>query len=113
MKLPNHENALVEEQKITAYLLSEENSGGKEAFFTAFGFTITQWEILKDSLIAHAAEHEIALTSERPHGIKYIIEGEMQTPDGRLPQIRSVWIMDTGKDAPRLVTAYPLEGEKP
>lgn len=29
MKLPNLQNALVEEAKITAYLLSEENSDGK------------------------------------------------------------------------------------
>lgn len=35
----------------------------------------------------------------------------MQSPDGRLPQVRAVWIVDTGKDTPRLVTAYPLGGK--
>ncbi len=111
MKLPHLENALVEEAKITAYLLSEENSGGKAAFFMAFGFTIDDWQRLRAALTQHAATHEIQRSSATRHGVKYIIEGDLQTPDGRSPQVRSVWIVDTGKDIPRLVTAYPLEGE--
>ncbi|MCI0710808.1 MAG: hypothetical protein L0154_11665 [Chloroflexi bacterium] len=109
MKLPNLENVLIEETKITAYLLSEEKSGGKSAFFMGFGFTIDDWETLRESLIQHASAHEVRRSFETSHGVKYIIEGKMQTPDGRLPQVRSVWIVDTGKDVPRLVTAYPLE----
>ena len=111
MKLPNLENVLVEEAKITTYLLSEENSGGKATFFIVFGFTIDEWQRFRDALIQHAETHEIKRSFETRHGVKYIIEGDIQTPDGRSPQIRSVWIVDTGKDAPRLVTAYPLEGE--
>jgi hypothetical protein len=111
LKLPNPEKALVEPRKITAYLLSEENSGGKSAFFVAFGFNLAQPEELEQALLAHAAAHEVARVSETSHGIKYIIDGKMQTPDRRSPQVRSVWIVDKGKEAPRLVTAYPLEGE--
>jgi hypothetical protein len=111
VKLPNLDNMLVEKAKITDYLLSEEKSGGKSAFYMAFGFTLADWVILKEALIQHASTHEVTRSSETSHGIKYIIEGEMQTPEGRSPQVCSVWIVDTGKDAPRLVTAYPLEGE--
>lgn len=111
MKLPTIENALVEEAKITAYLLSEENSGGKSAFFMAFGFTLDGWQILREALLQHASTHEVKGSIETRHGVKYIIEGDMQTPDGRTPRVRSVWIVDVGKDVPRLVTAYPLEGE--
>ncbi len=112
MKLPNHKKLIVEKSKITDYLLSEEKSGGKSAFYMAFGFEREDWLTLKEALLQHASSHEITHSSETLHGIKYIIEGEMQTPDGRSPQVRSVWIVDTGKDVPRLVTAYPLEGEK-
>ncbi|MGZ8386029.1 MAG: DUF6883 domain-containing protein [Nitrospira sp.] len=31
------------------------------------------------------------------------------TPQGQLPLIRTVWVVDTGTDRPRLVTAYPLD----
>jgi hypothetical protein len=71
--------------KITDYLLSEEKSGGKSAFYLAFGFILTNWEILKAALIQHATTHEVARSSETSHGIKYIIEGELQTPDRRSP----------------------------
>jgi hypothetical protein len=111
LKLPNLAKAFIEPQKITAYLLSEENSGGKSAFFIAFGFTLAQPEVLSQALLAHAAAHEVAGVSQTPHGTKYIIDGKMQTPDGRSSQVRSVWIDDRGEEAPRLVTAYPREGE--
>lgn len=111
MKLPKQEAVQIDEAKITAYLLSEENSKGKAAFFMAFGFTLKDWEQLRDALRQHSADHEVKSISETEHGVKYIIEGVMQTPDGRLPQVRSVWIIDAGKDVPRLVTAYPLAGE--
>lgn len=109
MKLPNLENARVEQVKITDYLLSDEISGGKSAFFLAFGFTVEAWQIMKDALLQHAISNDVARSSQTPHGIKYIIEGEINTPDGRSPLIRTIWIVDTGTDFPRLVTAYPIE----
>ena len=109
MKLPNLTNAFVEEPKIIDYLLSEEKSGGKSAFFIAFGFSLDKSEILRDALLTHARTHEVARILTTLHGIKYIIEGTLQTPDGRSPRVRSVWIVNAGKEAPRFVTAYPLE----
>ncbi|HEY8324673.1 MAG: DUF6883 domain-containing protein [Ktedonobacterales bacterium] len=108
MRLPNLQNARVEEQKVTAYLLSDERSEGKAAFFVSFGFSLERWELLHDALLAHAALHEVVRGVDSPHGAKYIIEGSLTTPDGRNPLVRSVWIIETGSHAPRLVTAYPL-----
>ena len=108
MYLPNIDRVIVESSKIIAYLLSEENTGGKAGFFTAFGFHREKWEDLKEVLIQHARTHEIATISVTQHGVKYIIEGEIQMPDKRFVPVRSVWIVDVGMDAPRLVTAYPL-----
>jgi hypothetical protein len=110
VKLPNMAQAYVPLEKITGYLLSEEYSGGKSGFFAAFGFNIEEPDILQDALLAHAKRHEVARFSETPHGIKYIIEGKVQAPDGRSPNLRSIWIVDSGKAAPQLVMAYPLEG---
>jgi hypothetical protein len=110
LKLPNLESALVEERKITAYLLSEENSGGKAAFFIGFGFSAMKWHELRRALLEHASIHEVTRVFRTTHGVKYIIEGYLQTPDGRFPQVRSVWIADAGNEVPRRVTAYPLEG---
>ena len=109
MQLPYLQNALVEEQKVTQYLLSEERSEGKAAFFAAFGFTPAQWELLRDALLAHAGSYEVARAVSNLYGAKYIIEGILQSPDGRNPNVRSVWIIEAGSFTPRLVTAYALE----
>jgi hypothetical protein len=43
------------------------------------------------------------------HGEKYVVDGWLaaQTQESRRWSVRTVWIVDRGGDAPRLVTAYP------
>ncbi|HEX6800405.1 MAG TPA: hypothetical protein VF116_22025 [Ktedonobacterales bacterium] len=109
MRLPYLQNAQVTESKVVDYLLSEDHSEGKAAFFGAFGFTLEHWQILRDALLAHAASHEIIReVVASPYGTKYVIEGTLPTPVGRNPAVRSVWIVDAGTEIPRLVTAYAL-----
>jgi hypothetical protein len=111
LKLPNYEQAVVAEAKIVRYLLNESHPRGKEkaAFFLRFGFSITQWKLLGQALIAHAAQHEVASTLITPEGIHYTIEDQLQTPDSRNPFVRSVWAIDAGSETPRLITAYPIK----
>ena len=44
---------------------------------------------------------------ESPHGTKYVIVGPIQSPSGKTALVQTVWIVDKGMDAARLVTAYP------
>lgn len=114
MKLPNAENAIVAERKITRYLLDldSENGYSKARFFLAFGFKPDDWQVMATALIEHASNHEISRIDERPpFGVHYIIEGSLNTPDGRNPSVRVIWIIDSGDDIPRLVSAYPMSGD--
>ena len=110
MNLPNASEAVVEPSKITGYLLANEHpeGAGKATFFTRFGFSLDGWERLADALVAHAEEHPVSSVAVSPYGTKYLIDGPIHCPDGRMPAIRAVWIIDRGATAPRLVTAYPL-----
>jgi hypothetical protein len=112
MKLPNHLQAIVPERKVTEYLLSFTHPDGKAKaqFFVALGFVLDDWEVLAHALQAHAAVHEVAKVEQSPFGTRFVIEGQLTAPDGRRPQVRSVWFIDTGATIPRLVTAYPLPG---
>lgn len=111
MKLPNYEQAIISRKKITQYLLSLTHPDGKSKakFFLRFGFTEDAWEIMATASINHAANHELAKIEESPFGMRYVIEGELITPDGRNPEVRSVWFMTTGDNIPKLVSAYPLK----
>jgi len=112
MRVPNYEHAVVSERKIVAYLLSITHRDGrsKAAFFMRFGFTADSWENLANALRRHAADHEVAEVEETPFGTSYSVEGSLSAPDGRMPQVRVIWFIETGQRLPRLVTAYPLKG---
>ena len=107
MKLPNAERAVVEQRKITEYLLSftSPNGESKARFFTRFGFTVEQWEEFADALLSVGLNNDAVEIEETVHGVKYVIIGFIDTPDGRNPLIRTVWQIDHGTDFPRLVTA--------
>lgn len=109
MKLPNAEQAIVERKKITDYLLNptHPDNGGKAAFFVGLGYNETDWTLLADALRRLAATANVAARTETTHGIKYVLDGGLETPSGATYIVRTVWIVDHGLDMPRLVTAYP------
>lgn len=114
MKLPHAEQAAIPQRKVTEYLLSRTHPDGrhKAAYFASFGFTLDTWETLADALRRHAAEHDVVETEATSFGTSYTVEGGLQAPDGRTPQVRVIWFVETGETIPRLVTAYPLKGAK-
>ena len=95
------------------YLLSEAHPNGrhKARFFTRVGFSLNNWQQLSRALVKHAEEHEVAGVEPSPFGLRYIIEGNIASPDMRNPRIRSVWFIETESVIPYFVTAYPLEGK--
>ena len=113
MMLPNARLSLVEREKITEYLLNAEHRFGasKARFFAEFGFEVEAWELLAESLRQHGRRYEVSRTRLTLWGPRYEVDGELNTPDGRTPRIRTVWQLDDGQIAPRLITAYPLERE--
>lgn len=109
--LPNYEEAVVAESKIVDYLLSPTHRDGraKAAFFSRYGFTPESWQIMADTLRRHAAEYPVTKVEPSPFGTRYVIEGKIDTPDGRKPSIRSIWFVASGETQPYFVTAYPLK----
>jgi len=73
------------------------------------GFSIDKWETLAEALQQLAIRSEVSLRMESPHGKKYIVDAKIETPIGKTPIVRTVWIVDTGESIARLVTAYPHE----
>lgn len=110
MKLPNAGRAVVDELKVTRYLLSAAHPDGhsKATFFASFGFRLQRWETFARALRDHGDNGEVSVATRSDYGARYSVDGIIETPDGRNPRIRTVWIVDHEGDAPRLVTAHPL-----
>jgi hypothetical protein len=111
MYLPDRESVIIPRRKVEDYLLCLEHpiGGGKARFFIHFGFQREHWPELAAALRRHAQDHPVTDTLPDADGIVYVIEGRLTTPLGRYPQVRTVWLVETGGLAPRFITAYPLE----
>jgi len=109
MKLPNRDKVYIPPGKLEHYLLSEIHPVGrlKARFFRGIGFEETNINSLEQGLLAIAHEQAIKSIVASPYGMKYIIEGTLETPTGRNVEIVTVWVIEIGQKAPRFVTAYP------
>jgi hypothetical protein len=110
VKLPNRECAFIQPQKLIGYLLSETHSVGrsKAKLLRSMGFNEANLVMLEQALLAIAYSEEVQEVADSPHGKKFVIDGEITTPTGKIVQLRTVWIIDTGETNPRFVTAHPL-----
>ncbi len=100
----------VELSKVVDYLLNAEHAdgGSKSAFFTRFGFDRDRPEALLDALASHPDRNTVVSQAISAFGSKSVVECRIDTPDGRNPCIRTVWIREGDASPHRLVTAYPL-----
>jgi len=109
MALPNHQNAVVDEEKLTGYLLSETHPLGrfKAQVFARLGYTLESWRELRADLLAAVALEEPVSQDVTPYGVKYQVPCTPDGPSGESVVLTTVWVIRTAEDFPRFVTAYP------
>ena len=113
VNIPNPDQLIVERGKVVNYLLNPKHPFGasKARFFADFGFHARDWETLAGELRQHGQTHPVARSHQTPFGPRFVVERNISAPDGRRPCITTVWQLDAGQIAPRLITAYPLEAD--
>jgi hypothetical protein len=113
-KLPQVKEAVIPRNKIENYLLDLGHpiGGGKAKFFIHFGFRREKWEVLANALRKHVQENPTAWAMSDSDGTVYLIEGPLETPSGRRPRVRAVWLQETGALAARFISAYPLNDDR-
>jgi hypothetical protein len=109
MKIPNADSAIIDPQKIAGYVLNAEHrrGGSKASLLLAFGYDPVNWQRLADDLRRDHLSDDVDLTRETTYGMRYEIRAAIQTPSGRQVFLRSIWQIDLGATAPRLITLYP------
>ena len=110
-RLPNAHLALVEQTKIRGYLLNPSTSLRRQQSTVLCGIRLHHGYLGDIGRCPEGARrpNEVVRMKETGFGPRYEIEGALETPDGRRPRVRTVWQVDQGQIAPRLITAYPLE----
>ena len=108
MKLAGSVRALVEERKITDYLVNRAHPDGvaKARRFMRRRYRDDDWEELADDLRRHGLQNAVGIV-ESPNGTRYAMQGLQRTSLGESISLIPVWIIKRGTEVPRLVTVYP------
>jgi len=110
MKLPNGQRAVVELARLSDYCLNEQHPRGRHkarVFASALGITREDAEVLRRRLLDAAAEEDVALRERDDYGQRYVLDFLMTGPRGSAT-VRSVWMVSTNQQTPRLLTCYVL-----
>lgn len=109
MRIPNGDRAIIDPAKLHGYLLSDNHPVGrfKAAFFLGLGYAPEAWRQLESDLRRQHLSQDATLEKLGPYGQKYAIRAVLVGPSGRAEDVVSVWVVRTGEDVPRFVTAYP------
>jgi hypothetical protein len=109
MKLPNAEMAVIEQAKLVDYVLNVEHvyGGAKARLLQSLGYTVDEWPQLESDIRAQFLPCDVAFTKDTPWGMRYEIVAPLAGPVGKAVVFRSIWQIDRGTDAPRLITMYP------
>ena len=109
MPVENANRAVIDEEKLLGYLLSETHPVGryKAAFFSSLGYSAADWERLRTDLREHVLKLDPDRERETQYGRKYEFHASLNGPNGRSAQVVSVWMVHSQEDFPRFITAYP------
>jgi hypothetical protein len=101
----------IEKRKVTEYLLNENHQQGrsKALWFQSLGFSRNRWREFSDSIHILLQKPQGKEICKSIFGHRVVIWGFLETPRGKKVRVTTVWQVDRGVLAPRLITAYPTK----
>jgi hypothetical protein len=112
--LPNGDRAFVDPAKVAGYLLNPHHRLGQHkarVFAAALGLREPDAWALIAALKAAAVSGDALADGADVYGVRYVLEFEL-THDGKTARVQSSWIVRTGEDFPRFVTAKVAKQER-
>jgi len=112
LQIPNADRAVIDPAKLHGYLLSRNHPVGrfKAAFFLTLGYSLEGWRRLEADLRRQHLSQDATREERTRYGQKYVIRATLVGPSGRSAEVVSVWVVRTGEEFPRFLTAYPEDG---
>jgi len=109
LKLPNAEKAVISPEKLRDYLLSLSHPIGrfKAVFFKKLGYSSENWKLLERDLRNLILSRDVTSILETEYGKKFVVQGDITSPENKTVRIVTVWVILKGEDTPRFITAYP------
>jgi hypothetical protein len=113
LQILNADRAVIDQNKLHGYLLSRDHPIGrfKATFFVTLGYSSDGWRELEADLRAQHLSQDATREEQTRYGQKYTIRATLVGPSSRSAEVVSVWVVRTGEELPRFLTAYP-EGDR-
>lgn len=111
MKLPNAQNAFIDDRKLTEYVLDLESPKGRHKarmFRTALGITAEHASELKSLLLYAVLNAECVEGEKDQYGQRYTVDCTIAL-ESHWAVVRTGWIILKGEDFPRLTTCFPVK----
>lgn len=92
------------------YLLSHtarpgEGGDKRKFWYEVMGFRAS--EALREAILTAVTIEQLQVQAQTPYGERYQADVLIQGPSGAVCQVRTGWIVRTGEEVARFVTAFP------
>jgi hypothetical protein len=109
-KLPNANGAVIEFTKLRDYCLSTEHPRGRHkarVFREALGLTVADADWLQQQLMEGIQEQSAEKQETDSFGSRWRIDIPLTRQD-RSAVVRTIWMIGTGENFPRLITCWVI-----
>jgi hypothetical protein len=106
--LPNYQRAVIPRVKVEGYVLDPTHPVGKHkaiVFKSALGFEQSDWEMLRNAIIAELPYHEAIAGKTDQYCTRYNVTMPIKGPIGRTLDVMTARKIETGEDYPSFLTA--------
>ncbi len=99
--------AIIAQEKITNYLLTEKKKNDKSKWLARAGYTLENWQVLENDL-----RNQILTLEARPkemtnYGQLLEIKGELLGPTNIKIAVTTIWIIEHRTEKTKFITMYP------
>jgi len=100
-------DVVIPEDKLLRYLLLPREEDDKSRFLALAGYTLANWNVLREDLRELAQRYAISDVEESPYGTKYEVRGQLRGPNGTVLDVVTIWITLKATGETRFVTLFP------
>lgn len=107
--LPNAEKAILTEEKFTGYFLDPNHKvGGNKAlvFEKVLGYNKENWSELRSQIQQGLLKYRSTEGLTDQYGKRFEVRMIIKGPTGRYAKVKTGWIVDSGGNCPRIISAY-------
>ena len=105
MQLPS--GLVVQDRKLTHYLLVYQVEDDKSEFLASAGYTLQNWQLLKRDRLKAMTIAEVVEVMPTDWGARFKVKAQWYGLNGQRLKVIVIWQQDDGSDAIRFVTLYP------